>query len=205
MGRLLEVVAATKNEDKFREIRELLKDLGIRLLSLKEFPQLPKIEEGGRSLKENAIKKARLVAGYTGKLALADDSGLEVEALGGRPGVLSSRFAGEGVTYRKNNEKLLTLLKGIPYPKRKATFRCVLAIFQPDGHYRVVEGRCDGIIAKRIRGSGGFGYDPIFILPEYGKTFAELGSFKQKISHRARAIKKLRKILRRLDIEGKMG
>jgi len=200
-----EIVIASRNPKKIAEIKEILKDTEVRIQSLLDYPQLGEIQEDGKTFTENATKKARIVAGLTGKTALADDSGLEVDALGGAPGVYSARFAGEGATDSANNEKLLSLMRDVPYPERSARFVCVLALARPDGHIWTVEGQCSGIIATSERGSGGFGYDPLFIVPEYGKTFAELGdTVKNRISHRAVALQKLRDLVGQLEdcIEG---
>jgi XTP/dITP diphosphohydrolase len=193
---MMEIVLATRNSDKVREIRRILP--GIGFLSLKDFPQVPEIEENGETLEENAILKAQEVAVRTGKLALADDSGLEVEALGGRPGVRSSRFAGEGVSYEENNKKLLLLMSG--KRRRGARFRCVVALAGPGMETIVREGVCRGRIARSPRGKRGFGYDPVFIVSGPGKTFAELSaSVKNDISHRARALRKLGRDLSRIE------
>lgn len=156
------------------------------------------IVEDGTSFDENAIKKAIETAEYTGKLTLADDSGLEVEALDGEPGVWSSRFAGEEADDRENNEKLLILLKGIPLEKRKAQFRCSVAIAIPEGKVKLVRGSCKGLIGFQMKGKTGFGYDSLFVIPRYEKTFAELGPrIKDKMSHRSRALKQARRVLLR--------
>ncbi len=193
---MMEIVLATRNSDKVREIRRILPGVGFH--SLKNFPQVPEIEENGETLEENAIHKAQEVAVRTGKLALADDSGLEVEALGGRPGVRSSRFAGEGVSYEENNKKLLMLMSG--ERRRGARFRCVVALAGPGMETIVREGVCRGRIARSPCGKRGFGYDPVFIVSGPGKTFAELpASVKNDISHRARALRKLGRDLSRIE------
>ena len=159
---------------------------------------LPEVEENGKVLCENAILKAETIADYTGEMALADDSGLEVEALGGMPGVMSARFAGEKVSYAENNRKLLKLMKGVT--KREAKFRCVMALASPGTKTIVREGICRGRIAEKPRGKYGFGYDPVFLISGYNKTFAELApSVKNSISHRAKALKKLYKVLLRIE------
>ncbi|MDA7857969.1 XTP/dITP diphosphatase [bacterium] len=193
---MVEIVLATRNKDKVKEIKEILNLKGIKFLSLDDFPDAPEVIEDGETLEENAIKKAETASGFTGKISLADDSGLEVEALNGAPGVRSSRFAGENCTYNDNNQKLLKFMKETPDDKRKAEFRCVAAISKPGMETKTVEGKLKGIIAKELRGNTGFGYDPVFIIPEYGKTIAELGlEIKNKISHRARALSKAKKLL----------
>jgi XTP/dITP diphosphohydrolase len=193
---MMEIVLATRNSDKVREIRRILP--GIAFLSLKNFPQVPEIEENGETLEENAIHKAQEVAVRTGRFALADDSGLEVEALRGRPGVRSSRFAGKGVSYEENNRKLLLLMSS--KRRREARFRCVVALAGPGRETIVREGVCRGRIAHSPRGKRGFGYDPVFIVSGMGKTFAELpASVKNDISHRARALRKLSRDLSRIE------
>ncbi|MDI3280373.1 MAG: XTP/dITP diphosphatase [Bacillota bacterium] len=187
------LVLATRNEHKVREIRQVLGDLPVTILSARDFPSLPPIEERGRTFQENALHKARTVAEHTGHLALADDSGLEVDALGGQPGVFSARFAGEGATDRENNEKLLRLLAACPEEARTARFRCVLALADPAGWADWVEGVCEGRIGYEERGSGGFGYDPLFIVAGLGKTMAELSpEEKNAVSHRGQALRAAR-------------
>ncbi|MCD6082877.1 XTP/dITP diphosphatase [Candidatus Aerophobetes bacterium] len=197
----MELVVATRNKDKVREIKELLSDLKVRILTHEDFPNFPSVVEDGKSLKENALKKARAIAKFTGKLALADDSGLEVEALGGAPGVFSSRFAGENATYEDNNQKLLSLLKGVPPEKRGAVFRCVIAIIDPEGREVVVEGVCRGRITEKPKGKEGFGYDPVFEPEGSERTFAQMSlEEKNRISHRAKALKKAKEALRKLKV-----
>jgi len=192
----MELVIATKNRKKEKELAKLLSGLDVKVLSLKDFPDMLEVEEDGKSFRTNAIKKAVATAKYTGKVCIADDSGLEVKILGNRPGIYSSRFAGEGKNDEKNMEKLLRELRGIPLSKRNARFRCAVAIARPNDKVEVVEGKCDGIIALKKSGNSGFGYDPVFIVPEHNKTFAELGpEIKNKISHRARALEKAKKII----------
>lgn len=195
----MEIVLATRNPHKAEELKELLKDLDLKILSLSDFPEIPEVDEGSETFRKNAVKKALIVARLIDKIALADDSGLEVDALVGRPGVLSSRFAGPGATDEENNEKVLRLLKGVPKEKRKARFRCSIAVAQPAGEVEAVEGTLEGEIGFRPEGKAGFGYDPLFIVPEYGKTVAQLGrDIKNRISHRARAVEEAKKILRRM-------
>ena len=185
----MQLVLATRNAGKVRELTALLAPLGFTIRSLADYPQLPEVIEDGATFQENAVKKARAVAEATGCLALADDSGLEVDYLGGAPGVFSARFAGAGHDDRANNEKLLRLLQGVPEEKRTARFRCVVAVAIPDGRVFTAEGVCEGLIATSPRGRGGFGYDPLFYVPGYAKTFAELDPFiKNQISHRGRAL-----------------
>lgn len=191
---MLELVLATKNQGKIREIREVLAGLDIKFLTLADFPDLPSVEEEGATFRENAIHKARKVSELAGKVALADDSGLEVDVLGGRPGVRSARFAKDD---RARNEKLLRLLKDVPEPRRTAKFRCVVAIAEPNGRVQVAQGECRGRIGVEEKGKEGFGFDPIFVVSEYNKSFAELGlRIKNEISHRAKALRKARRILK---------
>lgn len=196
---MLEIVLATRNRDKIREIKKLLNGIDASLLFLDDFPGCPKVVEDGETLEANAKKKALVVSQYTKKLSLAEDTGLEVEALGGVPGIHSARFAGDNVTYEDNNKKLLKLMEKFSLGERRARFRCVAALAKPDGEVVTCEGVCEGIITFEMKGESGFGYDPLFLLPEYGKTFAELGEeMKNKISHRARALGKIKEIINNL-------
>lgn len=191
-----ELVIATRNPGKFREIAAILSAGLWKLLSLDAFPELPEVIEDGATFTENAVKKAQTIARLTGRLTVADDSGLAVEALQGRPGVFSSRYGGEGGTDGKRCARLLAEMESVPEGKRQAAFICVVAIASPDGKIQTVEGECRGQIAWQPRGRGGFGYDPLFFLPELGKTMAELEpEMKNRISHRARALEKLKLIL----------
>lgn len=191
-----EIVIATKNRGKLAEFRQILDELGlndrVRLTCLASFPGYPDVAETGTTFEENALLKARAAAAFTGLVSIADDSGIEVEALGGAPGVLSARFAGSAATDEANNEKLLGMLSTIPSEKRAARFVAVIALVTPDGRERLVRGECHGSIADSPRGSGGFGYDPIFFYGPLGKTYAEMTDpEKNKISHRRRAIEAL--------------
>jgi len=201
------LVLATRNPHKVKEIKGLFGNGSVEILSLRDFPDIPEIKEDGETLRENAIIKAREAAKKTGCLSMADDSGLEVHALGGKPGVRSARFAGEKVDYNSNNEKLLKLMRHLPRDKRGACFRCVIAIaMPPGGDVEVVEGRCEGEIVSQPRGANGFGYDPVFLDPASGKTFAELTfEEKNKISHRSRALSKACRILETILKEEKSG
>jgi XTP/dITP diphosphohydrolase len=191
----VQIVLATRNLKKVKEIREILKGLDVEFLFLIDFPEIKEIEENGKTFSENATLKARKIAHLTKRISLADDSGLEVDALGGRPGIYSARFARND---RERNRKLLRLLKNVPASKRGATFRCAVAIAWPNGKIRVLEGKYQGKIAFKERGKEGFGFDPVFIAPRYDKTFAELGlKKKNRISHRSRAFRKAEKILRK--------
>jgi XTP/dITP diphosphohydrolase len=193
-----ELVVATRNKKKLQEIKDILKDRELAFKSLADYPRAPRIIENGRSFQENAVKKAVKIARFTRSLTLGEDSGLEVEALGGRPGIYSSRFAGKAKSDLKNNRKVLELLQGLTLAKRRARYRCAVALADKHGLVAVVEGSCSGRIAFAPRGSRGFGYDPLFIIPRYKKTFAELGEgIKHRMSHRYRALKKSKKILQK--------
>jgi XTP/dITP diphosphohydrolase len=191
-----EVVIATRNEGKLREIKDILGPWSFKILSLKDFPWIPEIIEDGSTFAENAAKKAREVARQTDRLAIADDSGLVVDALQGRPGVFSSRYGGEKATDEQRIQKLLVEMTEIPEGKRQTAFVCTIAVATPQGEVELLEGRFRGQIAFAPRGKHGFGYDPIFFLPELGKTMAELDpEVKNRISHRARALEKLKELL----------
>ena len=191
------MIAATRNKGKAREIREALKGLGLRILTLTDFSDVPEIEEDGKSFIENALKKARFYSKYFGKLTIADDSGLEVDSLKGLPGIHSARYSGEKASSRENNRKLLNAVKGVPFSKRGARFKGILAMVSPDGREVIKEGSCRGKIGFKEKGKRGFGYDPLFLLPKYGKTMAELSlEEKNKISHRGKALRKLRRVIR---------
>ena len=166
----MEIVLATKNANKLREFREMLRDINVSVVSLDRFPGYPDIIEDGTSFAENALKKARTIAKYTYCVTMADDSGLEVDNLGGIPGIYSARYAGEGATDRKNNEKLLKKLKNVPKEKRGAQFKCCIAIVDPHGLEQIVEGTYRGMIITEPRGHHGFGYDTIFLDEQSGLT-----------------------------------
>jgi len=187
------LLVATRNRGKLAEIRAALADIDIgmdiELVGLDAYAGAPEVVEDGDTFEANALKKAREVAAATGCLTLADDSGLEVAALGGAPGVFSARFAGAGATDEANNAKLLAELAGVPEGRRQAAFRCVLAICAPGGRCRTCEGRLAGRIGEQPRGAYGFGYDPLFIPEGYAQTISELGAgVKARISHRAAAL-----------------
>jgi len=193
-----QVVVATKNAGKVKEMADALAELGVEVLDLNAFGDLAAPVEDGDTFAANAITKARHYCSLTGKPCLADDSGLEVDALHGEPGVYSARYAGEGATDEANNAKLLAKLASIDEPRRTARFRCVLAFVDPNGTTITTEGTCEGTILRQYRGQGGFGYDPIFYVPELGKTFAELSTEeKNSISHRGRALEKMVELLAR--------
>lgn len=198
---MIDLVIASRNRGKVDEYRELLQ-LSVNILSLADFPDIPPIEETGTTFRENALLKAR-VAAATGRIALADDSGLEVDYLHGAPGVFSSRYAGPEQSDAANNRKLLKALHGVPLSERSARFRCVIAVVTPEGKEFWGEGVCEGIITFKPRGTNGFGYDPLFLIPSLGKTFAELGpEVKNRISHRAHAMRAVRDILAHLLEDG---
>ena len=189
----MKLVVATHNPHKAEEISAILKEHDYEILSLKDFPDAPVVIEDGNTFEENSLKKASIIAQHTGLLTLADDSGLEVDALGGKPGVRSARFA---ATDKKRIHKLLLLLQNVPERKRAARFKCAMALSSPKGQTKVVVGICEGNIAFEPLGKTGFGYDPVFLVPGYGKTFAELGpEIKNRISHRAIALQKVKNIL----------
>jgi len=193
------LLVATNNRGKLREYSELLKGLPFELTTLSEQGITEEVEETGSSLTQNAIHKATEYAKLGGLTTMADDSGLEVDALGGDPGPLSRRYAGDNASDKERNDYLLAKLKDIPWERRTARFSCVIAIVTPEGAVATCEGTCEGIIALGSRGEGGFGYDPIFYLLELDKHMAELTlDEKNKISHRAKAAQKARRILERL-------
>jgi XTP/dITP diphosphohydrolase len=221
----IDLVVATRNEKKLVEIRALLADLNFNVMSIGDFACIPEVREDGNTFEENARKKAAQIAQIAKRLTLADDSGLEIDYLGGQPGVRSARFTGENATDEDRNRKVLHLLEGVPRSERKARFRCAIAIASPDAGIvnsqqstvdsqqsvvnrglvtrdyglmtEVVTGTCEGEIAFESRGNEGFGYDPIFVVPAYGKTFAELGvEKKNQISHRAMALRRAKELLR---------
>jgi len=191
-----EVVLATGNKGKVKEFSNLLEGVFGEIISLSDLGSPPEVIEDGLTFRDNALKKAREIAQYSGKLTLADDSGLEVDALNGRPGIYSTRYSGEDATNKMNIVKLLAELGH--NPNRKARFVCVLALVDPNGEELVVEGFCEGVILDEPRGEGGFGYDPVFYLPDRRKTMAELEpELKNTISHRANALKRLKTELER--------
>jgi len=197
-GKLL---LATSNQAKVREYRSLLQSLPWELVTPVEQGITTRVSEVGDSLEENARLKATLLAAESQLLALADDSGLEVDALGGEPGRLSARYAGEGASDRDRVSYLLSRLKGVPWQKRSARFRCVIAIAIPDGEVEFCFGECRGVITFEPRGEQGFGYDPIFYLPELDKTMAELPlEVKNQVSHRGQAARKVYQVLERLGV-----
>ncbi|HSB44540.1 MAG TPA: XTP/dITP diphosphatase [Nitrospira sp.] len=196
-----ELVLATRNRHKGEELAALLGDLGIRIRTLDEFPGVPDVVEDGNTCEANAVKKATEIAAATGLPAVADDTGLEVDALDGRPGVYAARYAGEQATYEDNYKKLLRELSGVPRGRRTARFITVAAIALPWNGVQIATGRLEGLIAEEPAGSRGFGYDPVFFLPELGKTLAELSADeKNRISHRAKAFIQARDLLRSMQL-----
>ncbi len=198
---LKKIVIASNNEGKIREFKKILEPMGFTVFSSKDFPELEEVEETGSSFQENALIKAKYVAEKTNIIALADDSGLEVTALQGRPGIYSARYSGEKATDQSNNEKLLMELEETGDGDRRAKYVCALALYDPENKSgEVVEGICEGRILKEGRGDGGFGYDPLFFLDALNKTFAEIPlEIKNKISHRGKALEKLKKVLQNLE------
>ena len=198
----MKIVTATKNKGKISEIIKKFRDLnisGIELLSLSEFPDMPDIIEDGSTFSENSLIKAKAVSAFTGLVSIADDSGLSVDALDGRPGVLSARYGGKGIDDKSRNILLLEEMKDIPFEKRNAKFVCVITLFFPDSRSYSVSGECHGIINFSPSGDNGFGYDPVFFLPEFNRTMAELSiDEKNKISHRGKAIDSLAELLKEL-------
>jgi XTP/dITP diphosphohydrolase len=185
----MKLVIATRNAHKLEEIQAIFNFQELDVLSAFDFPDIPDVEEDGKTLEANAIKKAVEISRATGCWAIADDSGLEVAALDGAPGVYSARYAGEHCSYADNNEKLLRELAGSN--DRSACFRTVIALSDPGGSTQAVAGSCPGVIIEEMRGSNGFGYDPLFVPDGYTETFAELASeVKNRISHRAQALHK---------------
>ncbi|MGC8659584.1 MAG: XTP/dITP diphosphatase [Desulfomonilaceae bacterium] len=188
--KLEKIVIATRNRGKLAEIKELLVETKIVVMSLDDFPGIPEIDEDGETFEDNALKKASFVASSLGMAALADDSGLCVDALSGRPGVMSARYGGLGCDDRQKYLKLLDEMEGVKDPLRTARFVCVVALAFPSGKYRLFKGVCEGTILKEPRGTGGFGYDPVFYNEQFGLTFGEMDSnTKNIVSHRALALR----------------
>ncbi|MEH7483635.1 XTP/dITP diphosphatase [Neobacillus drentensis] len=191
-----EVIIATKNPGKAREFEHIFASRGIEVRTLLDFPEIPDVDETGSTFEENAILKAEAVSQALGKMVIGDDSGLMVDALEGRPGIYSARYAGEQKNDQNNTDKVMSELKGLPEEKRSARFYCALAVAVPGQETITVSGTCEGRILEEQRGTNGFGYDPVFYVPEKGLAMAELSSDeKNKISHRANALKKLDVVL----------
>ncbi len=198
---MIDLLLATGNRDKVKEISAMLADLSINILSAADRPDLPEVVEDQDTFEGNASKKALTLAKVTGMLALADDSGLVVPALNGDPGVYSARYAGEDVTYADNNRKLIESMKDLPDGERSAYFITVASVADPSGVIGTAEGRVHGQILREPRGDGGFGYDPLFYHEPSGATFAEISlEMKNRVSHRAQALEGAKKILARLAI-----
>ena len=196
------LLLATNNEGKVLEYKSLLQGIPFELVTLAEVRVDTVVDEVGESMEENARLKATTLAAQSKLLALADDSGLEVDALGGEPGILSARYAGEGASDRDRVDYLLARLDGVPLEKRTACFKCVIAIATPDGRVGLCSGQCRGVITSEYRGEQGFGYDPIFYLPELGKTMAELSlEIKNEVSHRGQAARKVPSVLKELGYD----
>jgi XTP/dITP diphosphohydrolase len=194
----MQLLIATRNKHKLKELRDLLADLPLKIISVGEIRGLPEVAEDVESIRDNAVKKAVETARFGKMLTMADDTGLEVDALNGQPGVLSARFAGKEASYHDNNLKLLRMLKDVPLEKRAARFRCVVAAADESGLIEAVEGICNGAILEEERGGGGFGYDPLFLPDGQVKTFGELPpEVKNRISHRAKALQKAWAVLSR--------
>jgi len=192
------IILATQNKGKAKEFTAMLAEssLDVQVISMTDVPDAPEIIEDGNTFKENAYIKAKAICSQTDLITLADDSGLEVDYLDGGPGIHSAIFAGEPRDDKRNNEKLLSLLKDVSYEKRTARFRCAICIMLPTGDYFEVDGTCEGIIISEPKGENGFGYDPVFYIPQYEKTLAQLDlDLKNIISHRAEAFGKAVKIL----------
>ena len=196
---MIELLIATTNQGKLAEVQSYLRKLPLKIISLASLGSWPTVIEDGATFEENALKKARAFAEYSGRITLADDSGLEVDALNGAPGIYSARYAGDECDDAKNNEKLLYDLKDIPEDERNARFVCVLALCAPGAsvtrEWTVCES-CEGRIAFALKGQNGFGYDPLFFYPPWGKTFGEIDrETKATVSHRGKALKKLAELL----------
>ncbi len=193
---IMKLIFATGNENKMREIREILDGKGYEILSMKEAGIDIDVVEDGKTFSENALIKARAICKASGELVLADDSGLEIDALGGEPGIYSARYMGHDTSYVEKNNNLISRLEGVPDEKRTARFVCAMAAVFPNGREEVVVGTMEGRIGYEIAGENGFGYDPIFYLPEYGKTSAEISpEEKNAISHRGKALRAIAELL----------
>ena len=193
-----ELVIATKNKKKLIELKRYLKGVKAKVISLADFKRPPRIHEDGLTFRANAVKKALVTSRFVKGLVLADDSGLIVKALGGAPGIRSSRFAGPAKSDKENNRKLLRSLKNVPPSRRQARFVCAAAIADNGRVVKVIEEVCEGRVSFCAKGGYGFGYDPLFLIPKYKKTFGELGlKVKDRMSHRSKALKKAREFLRK--------
>lgn len=197
------IVLASRNHKKAREVAEILAPAGFRVIPVTEFPDVPEVEEDGLTFAANAAKKASEVAKHLGQWVIGEDSGLQVDALNGGPGIYSARYSGEGATDEKNNQKLMAELLNVPDEKRGAGYLCSVALSSPAGEIRIAcEGTCRGRILRDANGAGGFGYDPYFLIPEYHLTFGQLSSVvKHRLSHRARAFAKFVPLLLKIQDE----
>ncbi len=192
----MQLVLATNNENKIREIKNLLDDLPVTIMTRDDFLEFPDVEETGTTLEENSVLKAKTIAEFCDLPALADDSGLEVDALNGAPGVYSSRYAGEDVTYADNNRKLLSEMEDVPQEKRTARFRCVIAVCWGGDDVETVGGTAEGFITEKSAGMTGFGYDPVFFYPPENKRFSEMTiEEKNLVSHRGKALQEIRSVI----------
>lgn len=193
----MRIIFATGNAGKMREIRMILADLGLEVLSMREAGISTDIEENGATFEENALIKAKAIAALCGDIVLADDSGLEIDALNGEPGVYSARYMGEDTSYHIKNKNLIDRLEGVADEERTARFVCAIAAVLPDGRVLESKGTIEGRIGYEERGENGFGYDPIFMLPEYGKSTAELSAeTKNELSHRGKALRLMKEQLK---------
>lgn len=192
------IIFATGNAGKMKEVREILKDLNVEVLSMKEAGIQADVEENGKTFQENAVIKAREIMKISGEVVLADDSGLEIDYLNKEPGIYSARYMGEDTSYQIKNANLIERLEGVPDEKRTARFVCAIAAAFPDGTVETTEGTIEGRIGYEEKGENGFGYDPIFYVPEFGCTTAELtGEQKNQVSHRGKALEAMKEILRK--------
>lgn len=197
-----QIMLATRNKDKIREIKEIL-SCEVEIKTFLDYPDAPSVIEDKDSIEANSQKKAIEIARFTGLYSIADDSGLFVDALGFSPGVYSSRWAGEGCSYRDNNLKLLNMLKGVKWEDRKASFKCAITIASPDGRFHTEVGEVRGYILEEMRGENGFGYDPLFFVKDFNSTFAQMPpELKNKISHRAKALKLIKPYLEKVIYYG---
>ena len=197
------IVLASRNQKKAREVSEILAPAGFVVIPVTQFPDVPEVEEDGLTFAANAAKKASEVARQLNQWVIGEDSGLQVDALGGAPGIYSARYSGPGATDEKNNQKLIADLANVPDEKRGAGYLCSVALSDPTGQIRIAcEGTCRGRILKDANGEGGFGYDPYFLIPEYHLTFGQLSSVvKHRLSHRARAFATFVPLLRKIQNE----
>lgn len=199
----MKLIIATQNEDKLKEIKVILRGVKLPIICLNQLDKKFQIKENGKTFLENAVKKTMPISkAYKDDLVAGEDSGLEVDFLEGAPGVYSKRYSGKNWTYEKNNLKILKELDGVPWKQRKASFHCCLVLFKAGKLIKRIDGRLNGYVSYELRGTHGFGYDPIFYLPEYRKTVAQLSLHeKNKISHRARAFNQLKTYLRKIEAD----